>query len=181
MSIILAAARYAERMHRGVYRKYNGDPYIVHPTRVAGKVSYLPFATEELVAAAWLHDVVEDCGISANTIDSTFSVVIGNYVRQLTNPSKEYPHLSRRKRKQMDLEHIAKISKPVKVIKMIDRMDNLNDFPLDNQEAIDFVRDLYYNESLKLYDVVKDGDYWIGVEFAECLENIRKKFSIGDK
>ena len=60
MHIILKAAAFARRAHAGQRRKYNDRPYIVHPARVAGRVAAHPQATETMVAAAFLHDVVED-------------------------------------------------------------------------------------------------------------------------
>ena len=49
--------------HAGVgqVRKYTGEPYAVHPIAVAALVrAYVPDASEEMLIAALLHDVVED-------------------------------------------------------------------------------------------------------------------------
>ena len=179
-NLILEASRYAERWHRGIFRKYTGEPYIFHPARVAARVSFLPQTDNFLVAAAWLHDVVEDCGVSKASICGIFGSRIAEIVWELTNPSKKYPEKPRYERKAMDLDHIAKISVEAKLIKICDRIDNLNDYPVWDEEAAKFVRDKYYNESVDLYDVVKDADYWLGCELAQTLENVRRKFSIGE-
>ena len=47
----------------GQMRKYTNDPYIVHPIRVATTVAKFG-GTDEMIAAAYLHDVVEDTGVS---------------------------------------------------------------------------------------------------------------------
>ena len=52
----------ATSAHAGTYDKA-GKPYILHPTFVAGLVADAT-GDEELVAAAWLHDVVEDTDIT---------------------------------------------------------------------------------------------------------------------
>ena len=69
MSIILKAAALAVRAHEGQKRKYTGFPYITHPARVAGRVGILPVVTEEMVAAAYLHDVLEDTTITKAEIE----------------------------------------------------------------------------------------------------------------
>ena len=51
----------ARELHAGAVRRGTDIPYITHPEAVASKVDFYG-GGEELVAAAWLHDVVEDCG-----------------------------------------------------------------------------------------------------------------------
>lgn len=173
---ILEAARYAERMHRWQIRKYTGEPYIMHPARVAGVISFLPHSTEEMVQAAWLHDVVEDCDTSIDDIAAKFPYKVASLVQELTNPSKQFPDFSRRKRKEMDRVHAANMSKEAKIIKMVDRIDNLNSFPVTDPDAVDFVRNLYYEESYKLYEVIKDADYEVGLDLYLCLVRVHKNF-----
>ena len=50
MSLILSAAQFAAQAHKGQKRKYNKDPYIFHPSRVAARTAILPGATDEMVA-----------------------------------------------------------------------------------------------------------------------------------
>jgi (p)ppGpp synthase/HD superfamily hydrolase len=72
------AAIFANNAHKGQKRKYNGRPYIEHPMRVAFAVSLIPEAEPEVIAAAWLHDVVEDCGILHGEIGGSFGPVTFN-------------------------------------------------------------------------------------------------------
>ena len=72
-------------------------------------------------------------------------------VLELTNPSKKYPELRRKARKEMDREHLKIVSWEAKVIKFFDRVDNLRD--LDKCEDKDFLA-LYADESGLLYDKV---------------------------
>jgi hypothetical protein len=64
--IITKAKSFATKAHWGQKRR-NGDEYITHPERVARQVAGTLSTAEivgnpdEIVAAAWLHDVVEDC------------------------------------------------------------------------------------------------------------------------
>jgi (p)ppGpp synthase/HD superfamily hydrolase len=52
-------------------RKYTGEPYIVHPIAVAALVRSVPH-TPEIIAAAYLHDVVEDTPVTIEEIRAEF-------------------------------------------------------------------------------------------------------------
>ena len=67
----------------GQKRKYTGDDYIVHPAEVAHIVDQVPGSTDEMVAAAWLHDVVEDTGVDITEYDPTFAKVYIEEKRKL--------------------------------------------------------------------------------------------------
>ena len=72
MNVIIKAAQFARKAHGGQKRKFSNEPYIHHPARVAARAMLLPETTEALVCAAWLHDVVEDCGVSLQTLTEVF-------------------------------------------------------------------------------------------------------------
>lgn len=119
MNIIIEAAQFANQAHQGYLRKYTGDPYIYHPMRVAGMVSMMLCSTEEMVAAAWLHDVAEDTKFSISDIKRNFNDEIATMVSWLTNG----PHnmmISRAMQKEKDREKLSKAPNPVKIIKLCD-------------------------------------------------------------
>ena len=66
MNIVEKARVFATAAHAAVgqLRKYTFEPYIVHPAEVFAIVSTVDGATEEMMAAAWLHDTVEDTGVT---------------------------------------------------------------------------------------------------------------------
>lgn len=141
--MILKAADFARKAHAGQTRKWTGTPYIYHPMRVAGRAMLIPVVPEYVVAAAWLHDVVEDCDVTKDDLVREFGSPVTAMVVELTNPSKKYPHRRRADRKQMDREHLCGVSYWSKVLKALDRIDNLGE--LDSGPA-DFQR-LYREES----------------------------------
>ncbi len=124
--LVQRAAQFATNAHQGQTRKGNGKPYITHPARVANCAERMGFP-EEAIAAAWLHDVIEDCGVSYMTLYAEFGRETADLVRELTNPSKQHPKLSRAEKKKMDREHISRCSATAQAIKAIDRIDNLNE------------------------------------------------------
>jgi len=152
MSIILKAAALAVRAHEGQKRKYSGFPYITHPARVAGRVGILPGATEEMVAAAYLHDVLEDTTVTRAEIEEATNAQVGFYVDCMTNRSKG-SGLPRDQRKAMDRKHLSEVPDEVKLIKAIDRIDNLLEM---DYAPSDFCK-LYAEESLRLADVLGTG------------------------
>jgi len=127
-ALIAAAQTLATRAHAGQQREDIGDPYIVHPTRVAARLARRFPDDVALTAAGWCHDVIEDC--PQISIDEV-RVAIGDdalaIVREVTNPSKQHPELPRAERKAMDRAHIAAISRRARCLKLADRADNLRD------------------------------------------------------
>ena len=122
-----SALAFATQAHAGQVRKGAGGPYLQHPLRVATRLSRLPQATPQWVAAALLHDTLEDCGVSHDDLQQRFGTEVADLVRELTNPSKQFPELSRPEKKALDRAHVATVSLPAKMIKLIDRSDNLRE------------------------------------------------------
>jgi (p)ppGpp synthase/HD superfamily hydrolase len=110
-----------------------------------------------MVAAAWLHDVIEDCGVTAEDLAEHFATGVVRLVVELTNPSKKHPDLPRAERKRMDREHAALVSREAKVIKLADRVDNLQETADDPRTPCDFVK-LYRRESADLLEVLRGAD-----------------------
>ena len=67
--MVVEAKMFATAAHAaiGQKRKYSGDDYIVHPQRVAAIVEKHG-GTDEMIAAAWLHDTVEDTDVTPDLI-----------------------------------------------------------------------------------------------------------------
>ncbi|HEY3942406.1 MAG TPA: bifunctional (p)ppGpp synthetase/guanosine-3',5'-bis(diphosphate) 3'-pyrophosphohydrolase, partial [Acidimicrobiales bacterium] len=81
-STIVSAARVALSAHDGQFRR-SGEPYITHPIAVATIVAELGLDAQT-VAAALLHDAVEDTGLSLEAIDQTFGPVVAKVVDGVT-------------------------------------------------------------------------------------------------
>lgn len=155
------AVIFAMTAHNGQQRKYNGNPYVLHPISVALRlVEYLEGkAGTDMIIAALLHDVLEDTKVPAAAIEKSFGREVVRLVGELTNVSKglkgkDGRSLSRAERKQIDHARLLTVSHPAKIIKMLDRIDNLAEL-LGSPK--DF-RELYANESLSLLKSVGDAD-----------------------
>ena len=154
--LILRAARFAADAHRGQTRKNSETPYIIHPGRVAQAATLHPAGTPELVAAAWLHDTLEDTEATYTELLEEFGSRVADLVRELTNQfdKAQHPDKNRRERKALEIERLAGVSREAKIIKMLDRRDNLEDRPGDD---VGFLR-LYASETRSLLEAVGDGD-----------------------
>ena len=84
-SFLDQAARFAAHAHAKVLqrRKYTLEPYIAHPLEVAAIVQSVT-DDEEMIAAALLHDVVEDTGTPLSVIESRFGTEVSRLVENLT-------------------------------------------------------------------------------------------------
>ena len=152
MNLEQKAREFATKAHEGQLRKYTNLPYITHPEAVAELVRSVDH-TEEMIAAAWLHDVVEDCGVTIDAIRHNFGFEVFNMVYWLTDAS--VPSDGNRKvRKQIDLEHISRGSAEAKTIKLADVIDNTGSIV---QYDSDFAK-VYLAEKWALLGVLKEGD-----------------------
>ncbi len=167
--LILKAAQLAKRAHAGQVRKYHEREYIEHPARVAARAMLLDDVTSAEIAAAWLHDVVEDCGYTADDLrragmpQETVTLVL-----ELTNPSKQYSQLPRAERKRIDRDHLRTVSREAKRIKLIDRIDNLRDV----QQADNAFKSLYAAESLALAECLTDVDDQLLEQLFQAIEEL---------
>ena len=127
MSSILRARYFATAAHAAVgqKRKYSGDDYIVHPMRVSHIVEQFG-GSESQIAAAWLHDVVEDTGIDITQITLMFSHDIAHIVDGLTDVSKPEDG-NRAVRKTIDRQHSADAIEEAQFVKCADIIDNSSD------------------------------------------------------
>lgn len=122
--MILEAKMFATAAHAaiGQKRKYSGDDYIVHPQRVAAIVEKHG-GSDEMIAAAWLHDTVEDTDVTPILITKMFGVDVADIVEGLTDISLPDDG-NRAKRKSIDRMHSANASTEAQFVKCADIVDN---------------------------------------------------------
>lgn len=126
LTLQLAARDYAVAAHFGQKRKYaqpgqEPEPYVEHPKRVAKTVG-LHTSDPEVIAAAFLHDVIEDCGVSKEALADRFNPTVASYVWLLTNDKDKM--LKRATRKAMERIRLGGSPEQVQLIKFADIKDN---------------------------------------------------------
>lgn len=150
----IEALAFAERAHSSIdqRRKYTNEPYIVHPAEVAVLVKSVPH-TREMVAAAYLHDTVEDTGVLIEEIETLFGPIIAALVSELTDVSRPEDG-SRAVRKAKDLAHTATASPEAKTIKLADLISNSRSI-MERDPAFAVI---YLREKAALLEVLMEGD-----------------------
>lgn len=135
--LIEKAKRFAIEAHESINhrRKYTDEPYHVHPERVAKLVATVTDKSE-VIAAAWLHDVLEDVA-PTNAIfnDEAIRNLCGEKVLELVFEVTNITTLAdgnREKRKAIERERLGKISIDGKIIKLADLIDNIIDISLND-------------------------------------------------
>ena len=123
--MILKAADFAARRHRDQRRKGAGQsPYINHPLRVAHLIAEVGGVDDaEIIAAALLHDTVEDTDTRPEEIAQLF----GERVRELVMEVSDDKGLDFKARKRLQIEHAPGLSPGAVLIKLADKISNIRD------------------------------------------------------
>jgi (p)ppGpp synthase/HD superfamily hydrolase len=146
------ALAYATEAHKGQVRKYTGEPYIEHPKAVADIVRGVRH-TPAMIAAAYLHDVVEDTPIPLTDIRLAFGEDVAGLVYWLTDKSRPSDG-NRAARKAIDRLHIAAAPPNAQTIKLADMIDNTSS--IAERDPSFWV--VYRKEKLALLEVLDKGD-----------------------
>lgn len=120
---LAAAYRLAQEAHAGQQRKDNGAPYLTHPIRVAQLVRDAGF-DEDTVAAALLHDVVEDSGIGLPEISRELGPQVAEIVSALTEDESIEDYVER---KAEHRDRVEAAGTDAVAIYTADKLSNLRD------------------------------------------------------
>lgn len=120
--LVARARAFATWAHRAQVRKYTGEPYIAHPAAVVSIVKTVPH-DQAMLAAAWLHDMVEDTEVGLPEIVERFGYDVAALVSDLTDTSVPSDG-NRAARRAIDREHTANASARAQTIKLADLLDN---------------------------------------------------------
>lgn len=149
---VLVALGFATEAHAGQVRKYTGEDYINHPIEVMSIVKSVPH-TEDMLCAALLHDVVEDCGVQLGEIFDIFGPDVCYMVNDLSDASKPSDG-NRATRKTIDRNWIAGAKARSKTIKLADLISNSKSICEHDK---DFAK-VYIKEKELLLEVLTEGD-----------------------
>jgi len=150
-NIVKKAENFAIKAHSRINqrRKYSLEPYDVHLRDVANLLSQIT-DDKDIIAAAWLHDIVEDTPITHEEIEKEFGREISKLIIELTDITKPSDG-NRKTRKNIELKRLATISKRAKTIKLADLIDNATDISIhDPKFAIVFLSEM--EEMLKVLE-----------------------------
>ncbi|MBX8912924.1 HD domain-containing protein [Enterobacter ludwigii] len=119
-NLVVEAMIFAMQIHKDQKRKFTGNPYFNHLSEVAGIVGSVERKSDIVQAVAWLHDSIEDQGISPNEIETRF----GKHVRIGVEALSDLETGTREKRKRLSRERLAKQPGWIQNIKVADIISN---------------------------------------------------------
>lgn len=125
IGLVLRAAQFAAHKHRDQRRKdTNASPYINHPIALANILRHegrIEDATA--IAAALLHDTIEDTETSYEELRGQFGAKVADIVVEVTDTK----WLKKRSRNRLQISKTAKANEGAKLVKLADKISNLRD------------------------------------------------------
>ncbi len=129
ISLIEKATRIAVRAHKEQTRKESDLPYIVHPFSVALKLCKYDFP-DTVIAAALVHDVVEDTGVSERELFEALGGEVMDIVKAVTNDDT----LEWTSKKKKYIETVRNGSEGAKAVATADKVHNLESLLIAYEE-----------------------------------------------
>ena len=138
---------FAVKAHAGTERRGKGFPYIVHPMEAVEIVATIT-PDQELLAAAALHDVVEDTPITAEEIRAEFGDRIANLVVAESDVFEEgvSEEESWHARKQAAIDRLARAPHDAKIVAMGDKLSNMRAIARDYARQGDALWNIFHNK-----------------------------------
>lgn len=143
------ALELAKICHEGQKRKFTNEDYIVHPIEVAETLLHFEVFDVPTIAAALLHDVIEDCQFPAKAvIRAKCGPLVESYVVGCTNQYTPETCKSERRsiRKLKEIRRLSRCPAAVQNIKMADALNNLKTIGLFDEKF----KKIYCSEKLAL-------------------------------
>jgi len=168
---ILGAARFAAEKHAQQKRKgENGEPYFNHLLEVAELVAASTRDLDvELVMAAFLHDTVEDTGVTLLELEQRF----GNDVAALVAEVTDDKSLPKEMRKQLQVQNAHKKTARAQTLKLADKISNLRSIVSSPPVGWDLERKRQYFEwARQVVAGIADPNLYLKEEFDKTYQSI---------
>lgn len=144
--MIQKAAEFAARAHEGILRKGIDMPYIVHPKEVATIVAVMT-NEPEIIAAAYLHDVIEDTEVTYQRLADEF----GKRVADLVQAESEDKTKTWLERKQATVTRLKSAEANEKMIAFGDKLSNLRSTAADYLVMGDRIWNKFHQKDKKMH------------------------------
>lgn len=174
--MFVRAVNFAAEKHRDQRRKdASATPYINHPVSVAAVLAHDAGVTDaNVLAAAILHDTVEDTNTSLAELKEVFGSTVAGIVGEVTD-NKSLPKAVR---KQLQIESAARLSHAAKLVKLADKISNLRDIAVNPPVSWSIARCVAYFAwahavVTALGDVHPRLEYIFGKVYDDGIETLR--------
>lgn len=163
------AIEFAVRAHAGTERRGKGFPYVIHPLEAMAIVSTIT-SDQELLAAAVLHDTVEDTDVTIEQIRAEFGERVARLV-QTESVCENEGTWHERKQKAIDL--IANAPRDAKIVALGDKLSNMRAIARD-----------YFVQGDKLWDLFRTNNpkdhEWHYRGLADALRDLKDTFAFNE-
>ena len=162
---------FAVRAHAGTERRGKGFPYIVHPMEAVEIVATMT-PDQELLAAAVLHDTVEDTDVTIEQIRTEFGERVASFVAAESDEPHQRPDSVEnwRDRKQAAINRIARASRDAKIVALGDKLSNMRAIARDYALQGDDLWDLFHAKDPKEHE-------WHYRGLADALSELQDTFA----
>ena len=170
-SLLDRAIIFAVKAHAGTERRGKGFPYIVHPLEAVEIVATIT-PDQELLAAAALHDVVEDTDVSVDEIRAEFGDRIAALVAAESDTFEEgvSEEDSWHSRKRAAIERLASASHDAKIVALGDKLSNMRAIARDWAVQGDYFWNIFHAKDPKDHE-------WHYRGLAESLHELQDTFA----
>lgn len=149
-AVLDRALIFAVKAHSGTERRGKGYPYIVHPLEAVEIVSTMT-ADQELLAAAALHDTVEDTDVTVEQLRAEFGDRIADLVADESDemPAGVSEEDSWHSRKQAAIDRLSHASREAKMVALGDKLSNMRAIARDYAVQGDALWNLFHAKDPK--------------------------------
>jgi (p)ppGpp synthase/HD superfamily hydrolase len=166
--LVTRARAFAVKAHGTQMRKYEKVPYVTHLDRVVALLKEHGFDAPHLLAAAYLHDTLEDTEASLQDMVAEFGAEVAELVYWLSDLEKG----TRQTRKRMSAWRLSRAPLEAKLIKLADLADNT---PSIIQHDPDFAKVYLAEKELILSEMVRvEGDKITGLQLFKIASSAAK-------
>jgi hypothetical protein len=162
------ALQFATQAHAGQTRS-GGAPYISHPTNVANSIEQYKQShnLDAIISAALLHDTVEDTHTTHEDLEALFGGLVASLVQELTSDKEKIKQLGKA---QYLSQKMATMSSYALVIKLADRLDNVQDIATAKTPEW---RERYKNETEQILNYIESKRVLSGThrKFIQLIRN----------
>lgn len=162
---------FAVRAHAGTERRGKGFPYIVHPLEAVEIVATMT-ADQELLAAAALHDTIEDTDVTVEQLRAEFGDRIAALVASESDIVVEgaSEEQSWHARKQATIDRLARASHDAKIVALGDKLSNMRAIARDYATQGDKLWNLFHAKDPKDHE-------WHYRGLADALRELKDTFA----
>lgn len=176
VALLLKAGDFSAERHAAQRRKGEQSvPYVNHPLRVARYLAEIGGIEDiDILAAALLHDTIEDTQTTEAELRREFGNAITDLVLEVTDDKS----LPKAERKRLQIEHAPQVSEKATQIKVADKLSNVED--IAEAPPTDWTRQRrveYLDWTEKVVDQLTDADPALLARYREALTHARTKLS----